>query len=46
MICKDTIEEKIIELQERKRLLSQTLVPDDESFIRQLTEDDLQYLFS
>jgi SNF2 family DNA or RNA helicase len=46
MICKDTIEEKIIELQERKRALSQTLVPDDESFIKQLTEDDLQYLFS
>lgn len=46
MICKDTIEEKIIELQERKRTLSQTLVPDDESFIKQLTEDDLQYLFS
>lgn len=46
MICKDTIEEKIIELQKRKQQLSQTLVPDDESFIRQLTEADLQYLFS
>ncbi len=46
MICKDTIEEKIIELQQRKRVLSDSLITEDEGFIKQLTEDDLRYLFS
>ncbi|WP_290797683.1 DEAD/DEAH box helicase [Flavihumibacter sp. UBA7668] len=46
MICKDSIEEKIIELQDRKRLLSDALITEDEGFIKQLTEDDLRYLFS
>lgn len=46
MICKDSIEEKIIELQDRKRMLSDALITEDEGFIKQLTEDDLRYLFS
>lgn len=46
MICKDSIEEKIIELQQQKRALSDALVTEDEGFIKQLTEDDLRYLFA
>ena len=46
MICKDSIEEKIVELQQRKRVLSDALVSEDEGFIKQLSEDDLAYLFS
>ncbi len=46
MICKDTIEEKIINLQQKKKKLSEDLVSADEGFIKSLTEEDLQYLFS
>ncbi|MBC6492705.1 DEAD/DEAH box helicase [Flavihumibacter stibioxidans] len=46
MICKDSIEEKIVELQQRKRSLSDALITEDEGFIKQLSEDDLRYLFS
>lgn len=46
MICKDSIEEKIIELQQQKRALSDALVTEDEGFIKQLTEEDLRYLFA
>jgi superfamily II DNA or RNA helicase len=46
MICKDTIEEKIIELQQRKKQLADDLVSEDEGFVKALTEDEIQYLFS
>jgi SNF2 family DNA or RNA helicase len=46
MICKDTIEEKIINLQQKKKKLSEDLVAADEGFVKSLTEDDLEYLFS
>lgn len=46
MICKDTIEEKIIELQQRKKQLADDLVSEDEGFVKSLSEDDIQYLFS
>ena len=46
MICKDTIEEKIIKLQEKKKKLSEDLVTADEGFVKTLTEEDVQYLFS
>ncbi|WP_332733925.1 DEAD/DEAH box helicase [Flavihumibacter sp.] len=46
MICKDSIEEKIVALQQRKRSLSNALVTEEEGFIKQLTEEDLAYLFS
>ncbi len=46
MICKDSIEEKIIELQQRKKSVSDALVNEEDGFIKNLTEDDLQYLFS
>ncbi len=46
MICKDTIEDKILSLQERKRLLAKDLITDDEGFVKTLTREDVEYLFS
>ncbi len=46
MICKDTIEDKIIQLQERKRVLARELITDDDGFVKTLTKEDVEYLFS
>jgi non-specific serine/threonine protein kinase len=46
MICKDTIEDKILQLQERKRSLARDLIADDEGFVKNLTKEDVMYLFS
>ncbi|HEU4469510.1 MAG TPA: DEAD/DEAH box helicase [Flavisolibacter sp.] len=46
MICKDTIEDKIMELQEKKRLLAKELIADDATFVKALTREDVEYLFS
>jgi len=46
MICKDTIEDKIIQLQEKKRLLAKELITDDATFVKSLTKEDVEYLFS
>jgi len=45
MICKDTIEEKIIALQQKKKALSEELISDENAFIKNLTEEDVAYLF-
>ena len=46
MICKDTIEDKIIQLQEKKRALAKELITDDTTFVKSLTKEDVEYLFS
>jgi non-specific serine/threonine protein kinase len=46
MICKDTIEDKIMQLQERKRLLAKELIADETSFVKTLSREDVEYLFS
>jgi SNF2 family DNA or RNA helicase len=47
MLCRDSIEEKIHVLQQRKAKLSEELVgSDDNGFIQALTEEDLAFLFS
>lgn len=46
MICKDTIEDKILQLQERKRSLAKELIADDATFVKSLTKADVEYLFS
>ena len=46
MICKDTIEDKIMQLQEKKRLLAKELIADDASFVKALSKEDVEYLFS
>jgi SNF2 family DNA or RNA helicase len=45
-ICKETIEEKMLLLQERKRLLAEDLISDDSAIMKRLTRDDIAYLFS
>ena len=46
MICKDTVEDKIIKLQEKKKALAADLITDDSGFVKNLTRQDLEYLFS
>ena len=46
MICKDTIEDKILQLQDKKRVLAKDLIADDEGFVKALTRQDVEYLFS
>ena len=46
MICLDTIEDKILQLQERKKILAKELIADETSFVKALTKADVEYLFS
>jgi len=46
MVCRDTIEEKIIRLQERKQQLAEDLIGGEEGFVKALSEDDVAFLFS
>lgn len=46
LICKETIEEKMLQLQERKRALASELVSDDSAFLKRLTKEDVAFLFS
>ncbi len=46
MICKDTVEEKILELQEKKKEVASELVSTEAGFIKKLTQDDIVGLFS
>ena len=46
MICIDTIEDKILQLQERKRKLASELISDDATFVKALSKSDVEYLFS
>ena len=46
LICKETIEEKMLILQERKRALASDLVSDDNAFLKRLTKEDIAFLFS
>lgn len=45
MIVKNTIEEKIIMLQEKKQELADKLVGCEEGFIKSLTREDLKFIF-
>ncbi len=46
MVCKGTIEEKIMQLQQRKKKLADELISEEESFVKGLTENDIEFLFS
>jgi SNF2 family DNA or RNA helicase len=45
MVCKNTIEEKIIQLQERKKMLAAELIAEETGFVKKLTEEDIEFLF-
>jgi SNF2 family DNA or RNA helicase len=44
LICKDSIEEKIMRLSSKKKVLAEDLVTADESFVKSLTLEDIAYL--
>ena len=46
IICRDTVEEKILELQKTKRDLADAIVSADNSLIGRLTAEDLELLLS
>jgi hypothetical protein len=45
LICKDTIEEKIVQLQSKKKKLAQDLIQADENIFKSLSKDELMSLF-
>jgi SNF2 family DNA or RNA helicase/uncharacterized Zn finger protein len=46
MICRDTVEEKILQLQERKKALAADIVHVESGFVKALTREDVVGLFS
>jgi superfamily II DNA or RNA helicase len=44
LVAEDTVEEKVLELQQRKRVLADSLLGGEESLLRGLTADDLDVL--
>lgn len=46
LITQDSVEEKILTLQERKKNLVEQLITTESSFFKSLTEEDLKILFS
>jgi len=46
LVCKDTVEQRIIELQQAKQQLADAIVGGDQSPLRNLTRDDLEQLLS
>ena len=46
LIARDTVEEKILQLQERKRNLVDQLITTESSFFKSLTKEDVKQLFS
>ena len=46
MICKDSIEEKIIQLQAKKKAIAADLVASEAGMMKSLTKDDVAFLFS
>ncbi|MCY7360133.1 MAG: DEAD/DEAH box helicase [Rudanella sp.] len=46
MICKDTVEEKILTLQDRKRALASELISTETGFLKKLSPTDILGLFS
>lgn len=46
MVCEDTVEQRITELQDRKRKLAEAIVGGDDSVLRNLNREDLEKLLS
>jgi superfamily II DNA or RNA helicase len=46
MICENTVEQRILELQARKRKLADAIVGEQQDLLRSLTRDDLDQLLS
>ena len=46
IIARGTVEEKILELQERKRALVRSVIATEEGFLKSLTREDVNLLFA
>ena len=46
LIARDSVEEKILQLQEKKKALVEQLISTESSFFKSLTADDVEVLFS
>jgi SNF2 family DNA or RNA helicase len=46
LIAKDTVEEKVLQLQDSKRALADAIIGEDNSLIRQIGREDLELLLS
>lgn len=46
LIAKDTVEEKVLELQNRKRQLADSIIKADASLVSDLKREDLEFLLS
>lgn len=46
MICKDTVEEKILQLQNKKKKIAGDIVQTDENIMKTIQADDIKELFS
>lgn len=46
LVCRNSIEEKILELQQRKKHLAEELITAEEDFVKSLGEEEIAYLFS
>jgi len=46
LVMRDTIEERILALQERKKLVFEATVGQDNGAVQKLTEEDMRFLFS
>ena len=46
LIARDTVEEKVLELQKTKKALAESIINADNSLIRTLTKEDLQLLLA
>ncbi|HNB23513.1 MAG TPA: C-terminal helicase domain-containing protein, partial [Candidatus Melainabacteria bacterium] len=46
LITRGTVEEKILALQKKKKELAELVMGGDESVAKELTKEDLEYLFS
>lgn len=45
MICKDSVEERILQLQQRKKNLADDLIQEDANFVKTLSREDVEFLF-
>ena len=46
LVCRDTVEEKILELQQKKRDLADAILNADKSIIQTLSREDLEFLLT
>jgi superfamily II DNA or RNA helicase len=46
LICRNTIEERIMQLQAQKKELAGELIGEEEGFVKALTEEDLEFLLN